>query len=219
MTDDDLFEESSEDPSEESSEDPFEESSGTSSEKSSNDPFEELEAGVEGRPGDPFDRLDRSSETGEKANDGEQSQRTHKDREVEEPLDPMDSSRMKFQVGREPTTSPDETDPFAGIDREGDPFTDIGGAFEAVSVGAIDPERVWEDLTSAESRGSVSDKTGRIYAEVSKHAYCERCEFFSDPPAVECLNDGTDIAEFLDMETVRVVDCPVVVERRALENE
>jgi uncharacterized OB-fold protein len=54
--------------------------------------------------------------------------------------------------------------------------------------------------------------------EVSKHSYCERCEHFSTPPGVTCTNEGTEILEFMDMETVRVINCPIVEERRALED-
>ncbi len=48
------------------------------------------------------------------------------------------------------------------------------------------------------------------YAEVSKHRYCEQCEHFSAPPNAHCTNDGTEIMELLDMETVRLLDGPVV---------
>lgn len=105
-------------------------------------------------------------------------------------------------------------DPLGRPDPRGDPFEE--DVFERQEVGDIDPDEVWEDLAVAEQ---VGDEAGRRYAEVSKHTYCENCEWFSEPPAVSCTHEGTEIVEFLDMETVRLLNCPVVEERRALRNE
>jgi hypothetical protein len=108
-------------------------------------------------------------------------------------------------------------DPFVDItEREGDPFASVDDAFEEVDVGDLDPDSVWEELSSAEIE-AVAEKQGRTYAEVSKHSYCEQCEYFSDPPDVGCTHEGTQIVEFLDVETVRLVDCPVVAERKRLQ--
>lgn len=107
-------------------------------------------------------------------------------------------------------------DPFADVGtREGDPFED--SAFERMDTGEIDPDAIWERLSEAQERGSVADAGERTYAEVSKHRFCEQCEFFSDPPEIACSHDGTEILEFVDQETVRLVDCPVVAEREELE--
>lgn len=124
-----------------------------------------------------------------------------------EPADPFDGS------------SEEPADPFGephGPDE--DPFEE-GGVFEEMEVDDLDPDEVWAQLTDAEERGSVSELQERIYAEVSKHRYCEQCEFFSQPPDVHCSHEGTEILEFTDMEEVRVVDCPVVAERKELEEE
>ena len=110
----------------------------------------------------------------------------------------------------------DEDDPFGDVgQRAGDPFED--DIFEEMDVAELDPDDVWESIADAEERGSVSERAERTYAEVSKHSFCEQCEFFSDPPDVSCSHDGTEILEFLDQETVRLVDCPVVEERKELE--
>ncbi len=106
-------------------------------------------------------------------------------------------------------------DPFGGPDPRGDPFGDEE-VFERQEVGEVDPDEVWEALEATERVGS---EEGRRYAEVSKHTYCEHCEWFSEPPEVSCTHEGTEIVEFLDMETVRLLNCPVVEERRALRNE
>ena len=103
--------------------------------------------------------------------------------------------------------------------REGDPFEAMGDAFTEMDVEGVQPDEVWEQLTDAQSRGSVHEHQSRTYAEVSKHSYCEQCEHFSEPPAVSCSNEGTEIVEFLNVETVRVVDCPIVAERKELEGE
>lgn len=113
-------------------------------------------------------------------------------------------------------------DPFERLDadgRDGDPFTSTESAFERMNVDDLDPDAVWEDLSAAAARGSVTEQDGSVSAEVSKHRFCEQCEHFSEPPDATCTHDGTQIVEFLDMETVRVLDCPVVEERRALEEE
>lgn len=132
----------------------------------------------------------------------------------------VDGARMNFGVGRD---GDPEREPAAGLEgaggRDGDPFEAPGGVFEEMDTEGLDPDRVWQDLSSAKSRGSVGDPTARTYADVAKQSYCEQCEFFSDPPDIACTHEGTEIVEFLDMETVRVVDCPVVAEREQLEDE
>lgn len=116
----------------------------------------------------------------------------------------------------EPEIDTGDGDPFSDVGgRAGDPFDD--DVFEEMDVSGMDPDEVWESIADAEKRGSVSQQAERTYAEVSKHRFCEQCEFFSDPPDVACSHEGTEILEFLDSETVRVVDCPVVAERKELE--
>jgi len=116
----------------------------------------------------------------------------------------------------EPEIDTGDEDPFGDVGgRAGDPFD--GDVFEQMDVGEMDPDEVWEAISDAEEAGSVSQKAERIYADVSKHRFCEQCEFFSDPPDIACSHEGTEILEFLDQETVRVVDCPVVAERKELE--
>lgn len=111
------------------------------------------------------------------------------------------------------------SDAFGDVgDREGDPFEKMDSLFEERDTETIDPDSVWQDLTSPGS-GSANDHHERTFADVSKHSYCEQCRYFSSPPDVACTHEGTDIVEFLDMETVRVVDCPIVAERQDLERE
>ncbi len=113
----------------------------------------------------------------------------------------------------------DADDPFASLGGAGtagssddDPF----GAFESHSADEVDPDVVWDALSTAEEEG-VPEFDEKVFSEVSKHRFCERCEFFSEPPAASCTYEGAAIVEFLDMEQVRLVNCPVVAEQRQLE--
>ena len=155
------------------------------------DPVADLAADVGDREGDPFEQL---ADAGDSRAEG-----------VTRP----DSG--------DATPEPASID--AGADREGDPFESSRSAFESMDVGEVDPDDVWEDLVAAKEAGSVADVGGTTYAEVSKHAFCEVCEYFSEPPEVACSHEGTEILEFLDTEHVRLADCPVVAERRAFGEE
>lgn len=109
----------------------------------------------------------------------------------------------------------ERTAPFSqadGVD-DGDPAA--ADAFQREDVASIDADAVWEQLGEARRGESAADQ--RDYAEVSKHSFCEQCEHFSAPPDVACAHEGTEILAFLDMETVRVVDCPVVADRRGID--
>jgi hypothetical protein len=109
-------------------------------------------------------------------------------------------------------------DPFGEPDPRGDPFESGENVFERQEVGEVDPDAVWERLSELEG-GSVTERGESTYAEVSKHSYCEGCEYFSAPPEVACTHEEAEIVEFLDMDTVRLLNCPVVAERRQLERE
>lgn len=89
--------------------------------------------------------------------------------------------------------------------------------FEDRSVDSVASEAVWENLDSSRSdRDSTIDDGEGAEHVVSKRWYCERCEYFSDPPDVSCSHEGTQIIEFVDTEAVRVRNCPIVKEREAL---
>lgn len=157
-----------------------------------------------GGPTDPFADIHRDDETrDDETRDAEDETATHGG--------PAQASTGDTGSGGLGTGPP-------GGDRTGDPFESAESAFEEMDVGDLDPDQVWQELDEAEARGSVSEVRERIYAEVSKHAYCEGCKWFSGPPEVSCSHEGTEILEFVDMETVRVVDCPIVEERRQLQD-
>lgn len=200
------------------------------------DPFERLDESVGDREGDPFERLDSDESDGETEH-AEESEAVGTVTEVKPgydahnvtPADHLaeapdeqpdeDEGYSEFVEQEEPSvdagsTATDTTFEDVGT-REGDPFE--SDVFEQMDVGELDPDEVWASIAEAEEEGSVNEEKERIYAEVSKHSYCEQCEFFSDPPDVRCSHEGTEILEFLDQTTVRVVDCPVVAERKELE--
>lgn len=184
------------------------------------DPFDRLGNGDD-RDGDPFDRLD---DTDDEPSEGRAVESGADDASEEPPGAAGDGADWFDDSVPESDTLADgagtDRDPFPGTDdREGDPFEDAESAFERMEVGDLDADSVWETLDEARIRGSVTERQGRTYAEVSKHRFCEQCEYFSEPPEIACAHEGTEIVEFLDMETVRVVDCPVVAERRELEDQ
>jgi len=205
------------------------------------DPFESFEA-AEDREGDPFERLDDAGSVdgtddattaGEPDDEPTAEPVTDTDPETadEEPvfeekfIDEDDS----FLTGAETTPSSPETtgsatdgapggdDPFVGMDgREGDPFSGGESGFESVDIEQIDPNEIWEALDEEPTQSGFE---GSRYTEVSKHRFCEQCEHFASPPNAHCTHEEAEIIEYLDMETVRLLNCPVVAEQRELENE
>jgi len=185
------------------------------------DPFEDFET-LDDRENDPFEKLDPpdgddpdpdgdATDPGQSGDPVERIDQSEWETDVSLPED--DGSPV--DVG-EPVTDTD--DPFSGMDeRGGDPFGSGESVFEAVDVESVDPDEVWASL--GESTTDAETSTESRYAEVSKHRYCEQCEFFTGPPEVSCTNEGTEIIEFLDMETVRLLNCPIVVEQREIGNE
>lgn len=97
---------------------------------------------------------------------------------------------------------------------EGD--TDAWDLFDRESVTELDAARLWERLEH-DDQAPTTDVQNRTIREVSKRAYCENCEHFSDPPEVACTHEGTTILELTDLETFTVANCPVVAEEEALE--
>ncbi|MBX0295051.1 hypothetical protein [Haloarcula nitratireducens] len=171
------------------------------------DPFKEFDEPAD-REGDPFEHLgapDKADEPSVGTADDAVTEEFALDEELEAVTD-------------DGPLSAGETDPFSGMAaRGGDPFGAGEGVFEAVDVGSVDADEVWASLAEDGDGRETAGVTR--YADVSKHRYCERCEHFSGPPEVGCTREDTEIVEFLDMETVRLLDCPVVAEQRRLGNE
>ena len=197
------------------------------------DPFERL--GDEERDGDPFDRLpDAVGDDGAgpgassgdhpdgpgPARDGGSREPPGEDRPAASVADDPDGS------GSDPGEAVERpggtaTDPLRDVETPaGSPFDGESSVFERVDTGRADPDSVWAALTDDADEATAPDASDRSrYSEVSKHRYCERCEYFSAPPAVACAHESAEIIEFRDGETVRLLNCPVVAEREALERD
>ena len=174
------------------------------------DPFDDLDE-PDADDDDPFGRTDADeTERPDPKPDGDSSDRSNG---IES------SDREEYPDWLAETDGDDpavraEADPFAALDdREGDPFEE--DPFEPVETEAVDPDRAWEQLEDG-ADPTVEEPEGTV-TEVSKRRYCERCEYFSPPPDVSCTHEGTEILGFPDRETVRMVDCPIVAQRRELE--
>ena len=63
------------------------------------------------------------------------------------------------------------------------------------------------------------DLDGRDVRVVEKRSFCQGCQYFSDPPSVDCSHEGTEILELVDVEHFRVVDCPMVAEAESIGDE
>ena len=120
--------------------------------------------------------------------------------------------KVDLPDGAEPSSAPGET-------AEG-PVADE--AFEQVDVDDVDTDEVWTDVaegTNDDTPATLDDQTDEEETvEVSKHAYCENCRFLSEAPEIHCTHEGTEIVEFIDMETVRLSNCPIVAERAGLDD-
>jgi hypothetical protein len=209
------------------------------------DPFESLDDPGD-REGDPFERLGGPDESeSEQAPESDES--TAGPDESAASTDPVGTDEPAFEEefidegdpfptgpGTTPSPSPADgsdgdqragdddaplgaDDPFSGMEgRDGDPFGEGESVFETVDVESVDADEVWASLNEEPTTGTVD---GSRYVEVSKHRFCEQCEHFSSPPDAHCTNDEAEIIEYLDMETVRLLNCPVVAEQRELESE
>jgi hypothetical protein len=180
------------------------------------DPFERID--VDERPDDPFADLD---ERQDRDRDVEESRFDDlgydDDRAGSTPVDADRQSDAGDGLEEDPVIESGVEDPFdrLGVDRrEADPFERLGERAETVE--ADRDAELWEALSRSEAGPETERQGQRRFAEVSKHSYCERCEYFSNPPDVACSHEGTDIIEFVDSETVRVADCPIVAEREEL---
>lgn len=93
--------------------------------------------------------------------------------------------------------------------------------FDEVAVPELDDEAVWEAIAEDVDivHAAVPDRTpdNEDEAIVSKNQFCQKCEYFSEPPEVACTNPGTEIVELVGVDRFRVHDCPVVENRARAE--
>lgn len=140
-------------------------------------------------------------------------------------------------------TVEEEADPYADAETGDDPFSEFdlddgtGGAdapedalFTEVETDEMDDEDVWAELEGSATAGGSEPDTGPeldagsapLEGEdaptsgetvVRKRAYCEQCEYFSEPPNVACGFPDGEIVELVDTERFKVRNCPVVARR------
>ncbi len=112
-------------------------------------------------------------------------------------------------------SDPPEGDPSRGVEppEEWDDEEVPDDPFTEVEVGEVDEDAVRAGLQDGDAPTAAGTSEEVV---VPKRKYCERCEHFADPPNATCTNDGTEILELVDMDHFRVVNCPVVAERRKI---
>jgi hypothetical protein len=98
-------------------------------------------------------------------------------------------------------------------ERDAEPDDDL---FESVDVGDVDSEALWEQVSTDEPTAEPEADAPDVRV-ISKSKYCQRCEYFTDPPEVRCTNDGTTIKSEASMDEFEVVDCPKILEDERLE--
>lgn len=122
-----------------------------------------------------------------------------------------------------------EEEPLSELARESQSSTEREREelFEEVDVGEIDAEAVWdavveEGMPPETALGELSESEPAEPAEptgpaegtnehvINKREYCQRCEYFSEPPDATCNHEGTEILELTDNDSFRVRDCPKV---------
>lgn len=223
------------------SDDPDTDDSGADAEESADrgDPFDAFDEHRD-RDGDPFDSFGDDAAGRRDAPTGSDDATAEPDDgatpESDDAVDPDPFEYMGDRGGAGDSSGPEGSDrvddpgedPLADVSvSDEDPFESSASAFERSGVEGIDPDEVWDRLTA--EPGADDDADGDGVADpaddeddvvtVSKHGYCEGCEHFSAPPDVTCGHEGTDIIEFVDVDSVRVSNCPVVDERRELEED
>ncbi|KAB1193755.1 hypothetical protein GJR96_10020 [Haloferax sp. MBLA0076] len=92
--------------------------------------------------------------------------------------------------------------------------------FESVRVDELDTDDVWTSLVDADEEEEhvgvggdaepVDASDGVSDYVVPKASYCQRCEFFGDPPELVCSHEGTAIVEVVDTDHFLVRNCPMV---------
>lgn len=136
-----------------------------------------------------------------------------------------EGDRDRDAATEEPTADedgPEESVPLSGLrdavaeEGEGESATDAGEAFVEEDVASVDSESIWADLLmesgSAEGQfeAEATEEGSAGPTQVISKRICERCEYVADPPELACTHEGTTIHELVDVDHVRVSDCPMV---------
>lgn len=144
----------------------------------------------------------------------------HDDRESGEPSDAgaRADSGERVDDPFESLPEADGEDPFEWLDSGADlgerTPAEATALFEAVDVGVDLTETPWEHLVSADFAADGIDPTTVGEVVVPKRRYCQKCEYFADPPEVACTHPDGEVLEVTDVTHFRVRNCPVVAYRR-----
>ena len=162
--------------------------------------------------------------------DGENRDRTRDDDHTTDEADPeeeipLSALRERVEARRE---AADEESPFADVAEDEPADAESSELFEAVDVGEIDGEKVWDAIVEGDAEADEllggeprTESDAEPAAEptetpdehvVDKREYCQRCEFFATPPNATCTNEGTEIVELVDDGHFRVRGCPKVAD-------
>lgn len=138
---------------------------------------------------------------------------------------PLSRLRERLEARSAEEGDIDEDAPLSELarDAQASDETERSELFEEVDVGEIDAEAVWEAITEEgqspeEVLGEATEPSAAEPTSapdehvIDKREYCQRCEYFSEPPAAACGHEGTEIVELVDSDSFRVRNCPKVGE-------
>ena len=141
-----------------------------------------------------------------------------------DPEEELPLSALRERVEAQRTSARDS---FAEVG-EDEPATDVDSSelFEEVEVGEVDGEAVWDAIVEGDADAEeLLGEEPRVESEtepaaeptespdehvIDKREYCQRCEFFAEPPDATCTNEDAEIVELVDSDRFRVQGCPKV---------
>lgn len=97
--------------------------------------------------------------------------------------------------------------------------TGTGGqrdAFFQENVDSVDSDEIWADLLMEDGIAEglfdpEATEWGRDgKTQIISKRICEQCRYVTEPPELSCTHEGTTIHELVDVDHVRVSDCPMV---------
>ncbi|MFB6148548.1 MAG: hypothetical protein ABEJ48_02685 [Halobacteriales archaeon] len=91
---------------------------------------------------------------------------------------------------------------------------EVWDSFEEREVEEIDD--LWDRIENDDDETTDPSTDEDRIEEVPKADYCAGCPHLSDPTEMECTHEGTEILQLVDVETVRVRNCPVVEQRETI---
>lgn len=174
---------------------------------------------------------DDDPEPGEESADEEPVEPTEREVAPGEKRAPLSDLRDRVEgrgqgrIDSERDVDVEEESPLSELARDAQTSdeADSSELFEEVDVGDVDAEAVWETvveegeppeevLGEGPEAGAARPAGAADEHVINKREYCQRCEYFSEPPDVACGHEGTDILEMPDGDRFRVRNCPKVIE-------